>query len=111
MSARISSADRRAVPSVPSPPAFETAAASPTDDQGPSEPWITGTSMPSRSQSGVRIVTQHSLAQPPRNRGPAAAVDEMSQLRFDFAQDTDDARPVRPPGLARSDRPAQRPPS
>ena len=52
---RRSSGERRAVPRLPSPPARLTAAARSTCSHGPKGAATTGTVMPSRSQTGVRI--------------------------------------------------------
>ena len=56
-------------PTLPSPPAFETAAASSTCSQGPNDARTIGTSMPSRSQTGVCTVQ--------RSQKPASAARRM----------------------------------
>ena len=57
-SAVSSSTLRTAVPTLPNPPAFDTAAASSTSSHGPNGARMIGTSIPSRSQMLDRIDDQ-----------------------------------------------------
>src|SRR5262249_17343880 len=52
--ARVSSTSYQETPSIPRPPAFETAAASGGTAHPPMGAWSIGSSMPSNGQSGVR---------------------------------------------------------
>ena len=60
MSSRTRLASSRAVPTEPSPPATDTAALSSAFVHGPNEPWTIGTSTPSTSHAGVRIIRSES---------------------------------------------------